>query len=39
MSKQVGDASPDDLFERVNGRDLQAVADRIALRKGQGTCR
>ena len=28
ISKHVGDALPDDLFERLNGRDLQAVADR-----------
>ena len=31
MSKQIGDALPDDLFERLNGRDLQAVADRVIL--------
>jgi hypothetical protein len=28
MSRRVGDALPDDLFERLNGRDLLAVADR-----------
>jgi hypothetical protein len=31
MSKQVGDALPDDLFGRVSGRDLPAVADRAIL--------
>ena len=29
MSKLIGESLPDDLFERLNGRDLQAVADRV----------
>ena len=29
MSKHVGDALPDDLFERLNGRDLPTVADQV----------
>jgi hypothetical protein len=31
MSKSVGDALPEDLFERLSGRDLQTVADRVVV--------
>ena len=29
MSRTFGDALPDSLFERLSGRDLQAVSDRV----------
>jgi hypothetical protein len=29
MSTHIGDVLPDDLFERLSGRDLDAVADRV----------
>jgi hypothetical protein len=31
MSKSVGDSLPDDLFERLSGRDLSSVADRVVV--------
>ena len=31
MSKRVGDALPDDVFERLSGRDLESVADRVII--------
>lgn len=31
MSKQVGNTLPDDVFDRLSGHDLAAVADRVVI--------
>ncbi len=31
MSRHIGDALPDSVFERLSGRDLDSVADRVIL--------